>query len=512
MKISKYLYILVLVLALLFPTGCAKDFLDQKNTQNATDESLFKSPEDAVKLVSGIYDTFHNNDFLIKALWYQANFLTQDYQNWGSDAFFSTYEVPTSFSALEIFWNRSYEGITRANSAIQILEQMKNNGILTADLANQLTGEALFLRGVFYYYLATEFGGVPLELAIVTDDGRHPRNTQDEVFTAVINDMTTAAALLPWPEEQAPADVGRATKGAAYAYLGDALMWLQRYDEAVVAFDQLEGHYHLESNFMDIHDYDNQNGQEVVFAIQYIASTNMNNPANDTQWLSAFCMPEEITTMGYSYVHAKYYDSFEAGDLRRRATVIGPGEIHPDPKISISKYQHVIDQFGGINTAGTEESPWKGQDGLRSGYFSVKTWRDPYVNGRVPAAGAPNAYQYSAFDQILMRYGGILLSKSEALFKAGNTSEAWSVLNQIRARAGLGNANGDFMAAVTSEYRHELGGEYGVFFYLRRQGGGAATKFVQENYGITIPPGHELMPIPITAIGTNSTLVQNPGY
>lgn len=511
-KINRYICILALALALLLPAGCGKDFLEQQNTREATEGSLFKTADDALKLVAGIYDTFHNSDFLIKSIWYQANFLTQDYQNWGSDSFFATYEIPTSFDALRVFWERSYQGIARANSAIQILERMKNDGIITEELANRLTGEAYFLRGVFYYYMATVFGGVPLELELVTDDGRHPRNTQDEVFTSVANDMTTAANLLLWPEEMDPADVGRATKGAAYAYLGDALMWLRRYDEAVDAFDMLEGHYRLEPNFMDIHDFNNQNGQEAIFSIQYIESANMNNPTNDTQWLSAFCMPEEITTMGYSYVHPNYYHSFEEGDIRKRATVIGPGETHPDPKINISEYPNVIARFDGMNTVGTADRPWKGQDGQRSGYFSVKTWRDPYVNGRAGEPGQ-NAYQYSSFNQILMRYGGVLLSKAEALFKSGNEGAAWNIVNNvIRDRAGLGSVGGDFMTAVTNEYRHELGGEYAVFFYIRRQGEGVATDFVKKHYDITIPPGHELMPIPITAIGANSELEQNDGY
>src|SRR3546814_11018498 len=82
MKINKNICLLALGLALLLPVSCKKDFLEQQNTRDATEGSLFKTSEDAFKLVAGIYDTFHNNDFLIKALWYQANFLTQDYQNW----------------------------------------------------------------------------------------------------------------------------------------------------------------------------------------------------------------------------------------------------------------------------------------------------------------------------------------------------------------------------------------------------------------------------------------------
>jgi len=41
---------------------------------------------------------------------------------------------------------------------------MKANGVLSETEANQLIGECYFLRGLFYYYLAVDFGGVPLEL------------------------------------------------------------------------------------------------------------------------------------------------------------------------------------------------------------------------------------------------------------------------------------------------------------------------------------------------------------
>ncbi len=73
------------------------------------------------------------------------------------------------------------------------------------------TGQTYFLRGVFYYYLACTFGGVPLELNVSTN-GLKPRSSQDSVFAPVVSDMTTAANLLPWPQDLAPSDLGRATK------------------------------------------------------------------------------------------------------------------------------------------------------------------------------------------------------------------------------------------------------------------------------------------------------------
>lgn len=509
MKLYKTIGLLGFLAVVLLPISCKESFLEQKNTQGITEDALFKKPADGIALVTGIYDTFHDVDFTLKALWYQANFLSQDFKNFGADTFFQTYEVPTGFDALNIFWSRAYQGVARANSAIPIIETMKTNNVISDTLANRLTGETLFLRGVFYYYLASNFGGVPLELQTVTDDGRHPRNTQDEVFTAVAADMQAAADLLPWQQDLAVADIGRATKGAALAYLGDAQMWLKKYAEAAATYEQLTSKYQLEDKFINIHEFNNQNGKESIFEIQYIDGTDMSwGHANDSHWLATFGMPEEVSQFGYSFADKKLYDSFEAGDTRKLPTVLGPGDVHPSPAIKISDYPLVKQNYPGLNTLGTVAKPWKGSDGLRSGYYGVKTWRDPAATGN---SGNP-AYIFSGQNLILMRYGQVLLSKAEALFKSGNSAGALAIINgQIRKRAGLGAAAGtDVMKILLEEYRHELAGEFSLWFLLRRSG--EQANYVKVRYGITVPPGKDLMPIPQRQIATNQELVQNPGY
>src|SRR5258708_21998180 len=106
---------------------------------------------------------------------------------------------------------------------------MRAENVIDQALADRLTGEAYFLRGLFYYYLGSTFGGVPLELKTVTDAGLHPRNTQDEVFASVAADMTTAAALLPWKQDLPICELGRSTKGSALGYLRYALMRCKKY-------------------------------------------------------------------------------------------------------------------------------------------------------------------------------------------------------------------------------------------------------------------------------------------
>src|SRR5882757_4187035 len=154
---------IVCAAALLIPLACSKKFLNQTDTRQTTSDAFFQTASDGVALINGIYDTYQNADLLKKSIWYYANFQTHDFFNWGNDRFYNTYAIPSDFSAIETFWTRAYVGIARANSALPIIADMKTRGILTADLANRLTGETYFLRGMTYYYLGASFGGVPLE-------------------------------------------------------------------------------------------------------------------------------------------------------------------------------------------------------------------------------------------------------------------------------------------------------------------------------------------------------------
>ncbi|RYY57936.1 MAG: RagB/SusD family nutrient uptake outer membrane protein [Chitinophagaceae bacterium] len=520
-NISKHISIIAIGFVFLMPLACSKSFLDQTDTSHISEDALFNKPEDGVRLVNAIYDTFHDVDFMLKSLWYQANFLSQDFKNYGGDTFFETYEVPTSFAPLNIFWVRAYQGIARANSAVPIIEKMKADGVLDEELADRLSGEAFFLRGLFYYYLAANFGGVPLELATVTDDGLHPRNTQDEVFASVEADMTTAFALLQWREDMDVADLGRATKGAALAYKGAAQMWLKKYPDAVTTFDQVTGHYQLMEKYIDVHEFNHQNNKESIFEVQFLAGGDQSwGHSNDTHWLSSFGMPEEVSNFGYSYADARLYNSFETGDTRKLATVLGPGDVHPSPAIRIDMYPKVIDNYtvGGVtmNTLGTVANPWKGSDNQRSGYYGTKFWRDPNVTG-----SAGPSYIFSGQNAILVRYAEILISKAEAQFRNSDAAGALATIQLVRDRAfgKLDNpavvvppppAAGNVLNVILDEYRHELSGELSLWFDMRRSG--EHINYVQQKYNIAVPTGKDLMPIPQLVISANPTIVQNPGY
>ncbi|MBL7697120.1 MAG: RagB/SusD family nutrient uptake outer membrane protein [Chitinophagaceae bacterium] len=523
--------VILSVLILTPPLGCKK-FLEQTDTSNVAEDALFKKPEDAIQLVNALYNTFDqsgNWDIMKFSFYYINAYLPLDHINYGGDRGWAQYLFSNDNQAFEGLWIQLYKGIASANAAIPIIEKMRTDGVLDQELADRLSGETYFLRGIFYYYLACAFGGVPLELKTLEegDNGLHPRNTQDEVFAAVESDLTTAAGLLP---EKDQIEIGRATRGAAYAYLGAAQMWLGKYSEAVSSFDQVATRYQLLPNYLDIHEYDNQNNDETIFAVQFLipsGGTRSWGRSNDATWLQSFNMPEEITGLGFESASPSLYASFQSGDTRKLASIIGPGDEHPSPAIKIKNYVKVQQGFANgdpryigtdgniINTAGTPAKPWIGSDPseLRSGYFNVKTWRDPRVtNGNDSLFGDQSV--------IMMRLGEVLVSKAEAQLKAGDEAGAMATIQTVRDRAWGKLANPSVsvpapvetepMQIILDEYRHEIAGENSLWFDLRRSG--ELIPFILDRHGVQVPAGRDLMPIPASALATNPTLEQNPNY
>lgn len=577
MKRSKIIIITIALFITVFPMSCKEKFLDQTNTFEGTADATFNKPGDVVALVNAIYDTYQNSDLLKKCIWYRANFSTHDFFNWGGDVFWNNYQIPATFGGLTTFWNQSYIGIARANATFKVITQAKSKGIIDAALANRLTGEAYFLRGMTYYYLAASFGGVPLELNEVTD-GLTPRASRDSVFRQVIADMQQAENLLLSKSALPAAELGRATKSAAYGFEGAARMWLKDYTGALAAFNnpELTGSHSLLANFADVHEYSRQNNIENIFEVQFQLPPNGSQswdgswqpPGAELAWIDGFSWPEEITQQGYDYGNPALWSSYQQGDKRKLLTIVGPGDTLASPGIiakwgGIKGYIPVVAGFAAnnpkykadngtiLNTVGTLTRPWYGSDGGRSGYVCAKKWRDPNLTGNY----GPSAI-FGDQNQTLLRYAEVLLSRAECKVRTGDIPGAMADLKLVRDRAWGGvapaimkdsaNYNGtpgvaitDPLQMVLSEYRHELTGEYSLFYNLCRAGSAEAIAFIKSangtvdgNYTDIVNPApgptsdgkkhglynttptlnNLLLPIPQSAIALNPNLTQNPGY
>ncbi|HEX6428734.1 MAG TPA: RagB/SusD family nutrient uptake outer membrane protein [Niastella sp.] len=570
--------IIAVLIALMLPLGCKDSFLEQENTFQSNADALSTKREAVIGLVNGIYDTYQNSDLLKKCIWYRANFGAHDFFNWGADVFWNNYQIPSTFGGIATFWNQSYIGIARANSAFVVISKAESRGVLTTSLANRLRGEAFFLRGLTYYYLASSFGGVPLEIDTTgaTNLGLKPRSPRDSVFMQVVADMQQAATLL-WSKKDLPkADQGRATKGAAYAYEGAARMWLKDYAGALIAFNnpELTNNYRLLTNFADVHEYDNQNNDESLFEIQFAVKPgdpqdwggSWNPPGGEIGWIDSFSWPEEITQQGYDYGNPALWNSFQEGDKRKLLTIVGPGDPLVSPGIirvwgGIKGYIPVKDGFASgnqkykaddgtiLNTVGTKTRPWYGSDNGRTGYYCAKKWRDYNLTG-----GYGPQKIFGDQNQILMRYAEVLLSRAECKVRTGNVAGALADLKLVRDRAWGGTAPAimkdsanfdgtpgqpitDPLQMVLSEYRHELSGEYSLFYLLCRAGTNEAIAFIKKAngtvdgsyepipnpapgptrdgqkhglYNTSLTPEKTLLPIPQVAISLNPNLTPNP--
>jgi starch-binding outer membrane protein, SusD/RagB family len=561
--------------------ACSESFLDQTNTFQSNADALSSKESAVITVVNGIYDTYQNSDLLKKCIWYRANFGTHDFFNWGGDVFWNNYQIPATFGGITTFWNQSYIGIARANSAFATITKAQQKGVLTSSMANRLRGEALFLRGMTYYYLAASFGGVPLEVDTTgaLNLGLRPRSTRDSVFLQVATDMQHAGALL-WSKKDLPAaDLGRATKGAAYAYEGAARMWLKDYAGALIAFNntELTSNYSLLPNFADVNEYDKQNNDESLFEIQFAVKQgdpqdwggSWNPPGGEIAWIDSFSWPEEITQQGYDYGNPALWLSYQPGDKRKLLTIVGPGDPLESPGIiktwgGIKGYIPVKEGFAAgnqkykaddgtiLNTVGTLTRPWYGSDNGRTGYFCSKKWRDYNLTGNY---GNP-AKIFGDQNQIMMRYAEVILSKAECKVRTGDIAGAMADLKLVRDRAWGGTAPAvmqdganfdgtpatpitDPLQMVLSEYRHELTGEYSLFFLLCRAGTDEAIAFIKKAngtvagsyepvpnpapgptgdgqkhglYNTALTPEKTLLPIPQVAISLNPNLKQNDSY
>jgi hypothetical protein len=323
--------------------------------------------------------------------------------------------------------------------------------------------------------------------------------------------------------------------------MGAAQMWLKKYSDALASLNQVIPHYQLMTNYMDIHEYNHQNNQESIFELQFslpggvTPDWSYNN--NEVTWNSSFMWPWETSNFGYTYANKKLYTSFETGDLRKPATIIGPDDTIASPGIvaigGIKNYAQVKAGFAGtlslpkahftgtdgkiMNTCGKTGDLWTGdQPGQpRSGYYGMKFWRDPNVSGNTPSAADGKTHIFGDQNVTMLRLSEVLLDKAECQFQTSDQAGATATLQTVRNRAWGGAAPAssfgpDFMQIMLQEYRHELAGDMSLWYDLRRTG--LHIQYIKDNFGIDIPAGHDLLPIPQNAIATNPTLKQNPNY
>jgi len=124
--------------------------------------------------------------------------------------------IKCSFSestpGLRRFWDAFYGGINRCNSVIE------NAYRLNSAVVQSYVTEARFLRGLYYWYLAQFFGGIPI--VPYQGVGTEPRASLKDVYKYIEDDLVYAYNNLPATREAGALGYASANKYTAAAYLG----------------------------------------------------------------------------------------------------------------------------------------------------------------------------------------------------------------------------------------------------------------------------------------------------
>ncbi len=148
-------------------------------------------------------------------------------------------------------WKRLYKHISSVNVILSKTEEINDR----PEAIERIKGECYFLRGVYYFYLANIYAkpyvkasaatdlGVPIKTTEYVEDIYFKRNTLEETYTRITEDLTLAARLLKGKEHKT---IYRAGFYAVHAFLSRVHLYMEDYEKALASADTvLQGGYAL---------------------------------------------------------------------------------------------------------------------------------------------------------------------------------------------------------------------------------------------------------------------------
>lgn len=571
---KRLLYTAALGLSLL--CGSCSDFLDEQVPQGTIDNEQLRNPEYVDNLVISAY-----------AIWISAEDINSSFSMWNYDVRSDDAykggngtEDGDVFHALEIsqgimttawnisdMWQRLYNCISRANTALQLLNQLDEQ---TYPLKQQRIAEMRFLRGHGHFLLKQLYK----KIVFANDENLSPEEynnlsnttyTNDEGWQQIANDFEFAYNNLP----DTQADKGRPTRGAAAAYLAKTYLYkayrqdnpesnevtsiseedLQRVVEYTDPSIMAAGGYALEADFHNNFRPEPQyeNGCESVWAMQY--SMNDGTTDGNCNWAYGLIVPNipGVTDGGCDFYKPSqnlvnafrtdadghpYFDTFNNSDYDMATETA-------DPRLFLTVGLPDLPYEFNANYIMDRSSTWSRSNGLYGYYVTLKQNVDP--DGDYIVRG--NGYWGSPMNHIVIRYADVLLMRAEALIQLndGRIQEAIDLINEVRNRARqstamISNYPADYnvtfnvrpytgsysqqeaLEMLKFERRLELAMECDRFFDLVRWGDAydvLTRYYAQEADNCTIysnaaftPNKNEYLPIPFAQISASNGLYE----
>jgi hypothetical protein len=460
MKNLKYIAVFIIFIMV----ASCKKYLDT-TPQGAVSETDLTSPANTDAQVIAAYSYLGNDYYFypFSSMWAYGSIRSGDaYKGGGGPGDIAEYNqfetfasnTPTNGSGDNVFY-QLYVGVARCNSALQLVE---GQNVANYPLKIEREAELKFLRGHFYFLLKILFNHIPYldetiqKSAATYGAVSNVALTSDQLWTNIANDFRFASANLPVTQSQ----VGRATKGAAQAYLAKTLLYQAYTQDAnnnVTGIDQSKlvevnsycdsvinsGKYSLDADFADNFLPQFGNSTESVFSIQY--SKNDNTPIGriDAGHCLNYPMVAQYGCCGFHVPSDNMVNAFktDANGLPKFNT-FNDTDVVQSGNYKANTFDPRID-----HTVAIPGNPYKYQTGLLT---TDAFARDPQSYGYLMSMKEVVAYTDPSFtrfppfmssskDWEIIRYSDVLLMKAEALIQMGQETAALPLINQVRQRA-----------------------------------------------------------------------------
>lgn len=483
MKTNILKYTLALAGMLSF-TGCANDFLEQKNTYQISQVNFFDNDEAVSQAVMPLYSYVwydFNDKFYYGMGDGRANNITAQYSEYIYP--YTNFTETGLSSGLTEAWGALYSVVAQANNTIN---NIANNSTANVSETAKIQGiaEARFMRGLAYWYISSLWG-----CAVIYN------NTQDLVNNYVVSpspvadgiefairDMEYAAVHLP---SASPA-TGRVNKYAAYAMLSRFYLSMAglttsgRYDGSNVATDANrgtrneyyldaakkaaavvieKGPYKLADTYAELFAASTfNNNSESIFQLQFQAGAEDGLAQSMTRFLAWSTQVNQGNSWGGStYCSYDLWEEFKEYEdptlgtkvddaIRRHNCIASYGETYPE--LSANPEKPYI--------YGETESP--GNQGANIKKYVIGT---NAVNGF-----AMN--NNSGINTYMMRLAEVYLNYAEAVLGNNATTTdatALKYFNELRTRAGVPTKNSLSFEDIRHEFRLETAFE-GLYWYF----------------------------------------------
>jgi starch-binding outer membrane protein, SusD/RagB family len=472
------IYIITVLCAALLLDGCSK-YLEHDHPTSVSDEEWWNTEADATNALNSVYagipDGSSGRQLMFLAALSDEAVARQstrgDYESYVKGVHNSAWGVG------EGIWEDDFKDIRRACRFLENVDRC----FMREDLKERYKVEARALRAYYHMELLMFFGGIPIVKKSVTPDGSYlARNSEEEVYNFVVEELTACAAELP-PVYTVNNDLKRISAGTCWALISKLALFYKKYETARDAAKKVIdlGVYELykssnpKNSFADLFLYTGEVNKERIFFREITGSGGQwNTFAPQGVGGKTVVSPTAAVINNYETRQGKTIWELGADsiaiyqkdpnyktnrDPRLAVSVLLPGQTYSSYVLKPFDPLPNLDRIGAQNATATG--------------FWVNKYLDPKDRNA--------ATNQRTLDYMIIRYAEILLNYVEALIELDqwNHPDVVKYLNEVRSRATMPNVDvtkynsqATLRELVRRERQSELAFEGGRYFDIRRWG------------------------------------------